>query len=84
MWSWFKKQILCYDKASKEFDDKYGRFGEKLQTEKEKERKLKRGEQTVHFMSEVPEYKEISDKYFEESHRIDEYRETLINSNIFG
>lgn len=25
-------------------------------------------------MSEVPEYKEISDKYFEESHRIDEYR----------
>ena len=25
-------------------------------------------------MSEVPEYKEISDKYFEESHKIDEYR----------
>ena len=61
-----------YYKARKEFDDKYGRFGEKLQTEKE--RKLKRGEQTVHFMSEVLEYKAISDKYFEELHRIGEYR----------
>ena len=48
---------------------------EKLQTEAELEKNRKRGGGgTVHFMKELPEYKEISDKYFEEERRLEEYR----------
>ena len=64
-----------YYKAHREFDKKYGVFGEKLQTEKELEENRKRGGGgKIHFMFEVPEYKDISEKYMEEEHRIDEYR----------
>lgn len=64
-----------YRKAHKEFIDKYGFLGEKLQTEEELEENRKRGGGgTVHFMNELPEYKEISDKYFEEDKRLEEYR----------
>jgi hypothetical protein len=64
-----------YFKAFDEFNDKYGFFGFKLQTEKELEENKKRGGGgTVHFMRELPEYKEISDKYDEEQKRLEEYR----------
>ena len=60
---------------SDEFHDKYGLFGSKLQTEKELEENKKRGGGgTVHFMNELPEYKEISEKYDEEQRHLEEYR----------
>ena len=46
-----------------------------MQTEAELEANRKRGGGgTVHFMDELLEYKEISDKYFEEERKIEEYR----------
>lgn len=64
-----------YQNAHKEFENKYGFWGVKLQTEAELEANRKRGGGgTMHFMDELPEYKEISDKYFEEERRIDAYR----------
>lgn len=65
----------CF-KASTEFDQKYGILGEKLQTEAELEKARKRGGGgTVHFMDELPEYKEIYDLYMEEESRLEKYRE---------
>lgn len=62
-------------KAFGEFTDKYGLLGEKLQTEAELEENQKRGGGgTVHFMHELPEYKEISDKYHEEERILEQYR----------
>ena len=64
-----------YMKAFNEFEDKYGMLGEKLQTEEELEENRKRGGGgTVHFMDELPEYKEISDKYHEVERSLDQYR----------
>ena len=64
-----------YMKAFGEFTDKYGLLGEKLQTEEELEENRKRGGgSTVHFMHELPEYKEISDKYHEEERNLEQYR----------
>lgn len=61
-----------YDKAHEEFVEKYGLCGEKLQTVEEK---LELGEmRRMHFMYELPEYREISDEYFEEMRKIDDYR----------
>lgn len=64
-----------HSKAHKEFIEKFGLLGEKLQTEEELEKNRKRGGGgTIHFMEELPEYKEISDKYLEEERKLDEYR----------
>ena len=64
-----------YHKAHEEFEKKYGFWGEKLQTEVELEENRKRGGGgTIHFMRELPEYKNISDKYFEEEQKLEEYR----------
>lgn len=72
-----------YRKAHEEFTDKYGFLGEKLQTETELEENRKRGGGgTVHFMDELPEYKEISDKYFEEARKLDEYRNRAKNEAL--
>ena len=65
----------AYTKAMNEFTDKYGFFGEKLETEEEKEKRKKSGGRLVHFMSEVPEYAAIDKLYHDEEKRIDEYRE---------
>lgn len=64
-----------YSKASDEFFDKYGFFGEGLETEEEKEKAKKTGSRRVHFMSELPEYEEISRLHMEEEKRLVEYRE---------
>lgn len=65
----------AYTKAFTEFEDKYGIFGTKLQTEEELEENGKRGGGcTVHFMDELPEYKEISEKYHEEEKNLEAYR----------
>jgi hypothetical protein len=72
-----------YHKAHGEFEDKYGFWGEKLQTEEELEENRKRGGgRTIHFMKELPEYKEISDKYFEEEKKIEDYRSKCKNEAL--
>ena len=63
-----------YLKAYDEFKKMYGQFGEKLQTEREREEKRKSGKMRVHFMDELPIYKDISDKYFAEEKAIEDYR----------
>lgn len=64
-----------YMEAFREFTDKYGILGKELQTEEEVEENRKRGGGgTVHFMHELPEYKEISDKYREQERRLEQYR----------
>lgn len=64
-----------YMEAFGEFTDKYGILGKELQTEEEVEENRKRGGGgTVHFMHELPEYKEISDKYREQERRLEQYR----------
>ena len=64
-----------YDKAHAEFTDKYGLLGEKLQTEEELKEKRKRGGGcTMHFMDEIPEYKDIWEKYNVEELELDAYR----------
>ena len=65
----------AYTKAMKEFTEKYGFFGEKLETEEEKEKRKKSGGRLVHFMSEIPEYAAIDKLYHDDEKRIDEYRE---------
>jgi len=72
-----------HTKAFREFHDKYGFLGEKLQTEEELEENRKRGGGgTVHFMGELPEYKEIDEKYSEEQRIIADYREDCKNKAI--
>lgn len=64
-----------YMKAFEEFTDQYGILGERLQTEEELEENRKRGGGgTVHFMDELSEYEEISDKHYEEERRLERYR----------
>lgn len=63
-----------YFKAFDEFCDKYGVLGCKLQTEKELEENRKRGASKIHFMNEIPMYKEISDNYNEREKELEEYR----------
>jgi hypothetical protein len=64
-----------YRKASKEFDKKYGLFGEKLKTPEEKAEEKKQGSHRVYMLGDVPEYKEISDLYYKESMALMEYRD---------
>ena len=67
--------VVLVGKALDEFRDKYGVLGKKLQTLEELEANRKRGGGgTVHFMSELPEYKEISEKYMDEEKKLEQYR----------
>ena len=72
-----------YDKAFDEFYEKYGVLGEKLQTEAELEENRKRaGGGTIHFMDELPEYKDIFEKYRAEERKLEEYREKCKNEAL--
>lgn len=68
-----------YGKAYKEFVKRYGLFGEKLQTEEELKESQKHGSRTMHFMDEISEFKEISEKYFAEDKELEKYREQCKN-----
>lgn len=64
-----------HTKAFSEFTEKYGLFGEKLQTEEERVSGKKRGGYvTMHFMREVPEYKELDEKYQAIEKELEAYR----------
>ena len=64
----------AYYSAFKDFEIKYGVWGEKLQTDEELRIGQKNGTFSFHFMHELPEYKGISDKYSEEEKKLEEYR----------
>ena len=67
-----------YMKAFSEFDKKYGFLGEKLQTKAELEENKKRGGGgTIHFMDEIPEYKEIFEKHREEDEKLEKIQERM-------
>jgi len=63
-----------YMKAHREFSEKYGSFGEKLLTEEEKKQSQDGLGIRWYILSDVEEYKPISDQYFAEERKIDEYR----------
>lgn len=68
-----------HSEALMKFTKKYGIFGEKLQTKEERERD-KRGEgKKMHFMDELPEYKDISKKYHDYEIKLAKYREQKKN-----
>lgn len=58
-----------------EFNERFGMFGERLQTEEELARHGRTGCSTVHFMRELPEYQEIDEKYEAAEKELEEYRE---------
>ena len=62
-------------KAYEEFDAKYGMLGEGLLTDEEREESKKGRGTRVHFMSELPEYKEISEKYEAAERELATYRD---------
>lgn len=68
--------------AMEEFTQKYGLFGEKLLTPEEIERDKKEKLHTMHLMNELPEYKDISDKYSDEEEKIDAYRKECKEKGI--
>lgn len=65
-----------HTEAFEEFTEVYGILGEQLQTEEELEENRRRGGGgTVHFMDEVPKYREISECYRSEEEKLGRYRE---------
>lgn len=63
-----------WDKVSWEFYERYGTLGEKLMTEEEIKENKRMHVTTVHLASELPENRELWDKYKEEAKKIDEYQ----------
>ena len=63
-----------YMKAFQEFQEEYGPFGSKLRTPEELKEDGKKGTHVLHFMDEVPKYKQISDKYLNEDEKLERYR----------
>ncbi|MBR6383637.1 MAG: hypothetical protein IKS56_06590 [Lachnospiraceae bacterium] len=61
-------------KAFKEFEERFGFFGEGLLTPEEKEEAKKSNYTKVHFMEELPEYKELYEKHREEDKKIEKYQ----------
>lgn len=76
-----EKKNPYYDEHMKvftEFEKKYGFFGEGLQTEEEKKEMEKTGGGVMHFARELPEYKEIEEKYDKEEREIEVYRKDCL------
>ena len=73
------QKINPYEKrhteAFMEFAKKYGVLGQKLQTKEELKKNKEKGLGTIHFMSEIPYYRELDEKFMEEEVKLDKYRE---------
>ncbi|WP_022765277.1 hypothetical protein [Butyrivibrio sp. XPD2006] len=63
-----------YDSAMEKFEAKYGIFGEKLRTEKEKRDTLEHRGYRMYTMADVPEFAYIDKNYYDENRKIEEYR----------
>ena len=66
-----------HEKVLHEFEEKYGLFGEKL--ENGEGDKIGR---VLHFSSDLPEYKDIEDKYYAEEKILSQYREECKNQAL--
>lgn len=64
-----------FDKAFAEFEKKYGVLGEKLLTQEEVRKVNETGNRRAYFLSDIPEYEELCNKYFESERALAEYRE---------
>lgn len=58
-----------------EFEERYGIFGENLEPDPSTPGHYRQ----LHFVSEIPEYADIEKKYFEESRKLEEYRNDCKN-----
>lgn len=63
-------------KMFEEFEEKYGLLGEKLQTEEELAKSEKTHAYRVHFMNEIPEYRDLDEKYRQRDAELAKYRES--------
>ena len=63
-----------YSKEQSEFEKMYGPWGEKLMTAREKEDYRKGKGRRVYFPDNVEEYKPVSEKYFDERRKLEQYR----------
>ena len=70
-----------FHRIRKEFKAKYGEFGEKLMTKEEKKR-AKKGLQKWYFPSDIPEYKEVYESYFDEEEKTVEYRKKCAKEGL--
>ena len=70
-----------FHRIRKEFKAKYGEFGEKLMTKEEKKR-AKNGLQKWYFPSDIPEYKEIYESYWDEEKELTEYRKKCAKEGL--
>lgn len=68
--------------ARQEFEEKYGKWGEKLLTPKEQDDLKNNRGRRIYFPGDVDEYKELSDHYLEEERRIAEYRRNCKNEAL--
>lgn len=71
-----------YSRISEEFRDKYGEWGEKLLTDEQKAEVKRTGSQPVYLPHHMPEYKEICERYSEEEHNLNVYREQCKNEAL--
>ncbi len=63
-----------YDEVQEEFSKKYGFFGERLKTKEDLEEEEKIRTSRLYFPGDVPEYKDISEKYHNEWRKIMDYK----------
>lgn len=66
--------LIEYENVLKEFEEKYGTFGEKLETSK-----TGKFGRVLHFPGEMPEYKDIEENYHAEENALNQYREECKN-----
>lgn len=71
-----------HDQARVAFTLKYGMFGEKLKTEEEKEQEKNKGYCRMYTMSDVPEYKEISDQWLTAENELTAYRDQCMKEGM--
>ena len=72
----------AYHQAMEVFTRKYGTFGEKLKTKEENEQEKKKGFSRMYTMSDVPEYKEISDQWLAAENELTAYRERCMKEGM--
>ena len=71
-----------YTRISEEFHEKYGEWGEKLLTDKEKAEAKKNEGHPVYLPHQMPEYKEICELHSEEERKLNAYREQCKNEAL--
>ena len=72
----------AHDEAMAAFTRQYGMFGEKLKTKEEKEQEKKKGFSRMYTMSDVPEYKEISDQWRAAENELTTYRDRCMKEGM--